>query len=56
MANPEHLEVLKQGMKVWNEWIENNQNSLDLDYATIESPKVDLRGPGKKISIDQIGD
>ena len=56
MANPEHLEVLKQGMKVWNEWIENKQNSLDLDYATIEFPTVDLRGPGEKISTDQIGD
>lgn len=24
MANPEHLEILKQGMKVWNEWRELN--------------------------------
>ena len=24
MANPEHLEILKQGVKVWNAWREEH--------------------------------
>ena len=24
MANPEHLEILKQGVDVWNKWREEN--------------------------------
>lgn len=24
MANPEHLEILKQGVRIWNEWREDN--------------------------------
>jgi hypothetical protein len=24
MANPEHLEILKQGVEVWNRWQEEN--------------------------------
>ncbi|MCF8065046.1 MAG: toll/interleukin-1 receptor domain-containing protein [Desulfarculaceae bacterium] len=26
MANPEHVEILKQGVEVWNEWREENPN------------------------------
>lgn len=33
MANPEHLEILKQGVKVWNEWTRTHRNV-----------KQDLRG------------
>jgi len=25
MANPEHVEILKQGVNVWNEWREENR-------------------------------
>ena len=31
MANPEHLQILEQGVKVWNAWREQNEDiSLDL--------------------------
>jgi hypothetical protein len=39
MANPEHLEILKKGVKVWNEWREEHDEILpdlsnaDLSYA-----------------------
>jgi hypothetical protein len=32
MANSEHLEILKQGVKVWNAWRENNRN-IDPDLS-----------------------
>ncbi len=25
MANPKHLEILKRGVKVWNQWREENR-------------------------------
>jgi hypothetical protein len=43
MANPEHLESLKQGVEVWNEWrkqypyIQPHLNDSDLS-------ELDLRG------------
>jgi len=34
MANPEHLQILEQGVKVWNAWREQNEDiSLDLSGA-----------------------
>ncbi len=26
MANPEHLRILKEGVKVWNAWREQNED------------------------------
>lgn len=34
MANPEHLAILKQGVKVWNEWREEN---LGIDPQVVDS-------------------
>jgi len=37
MANPEHLAILKQGVKVWNEWRERNPKIRpDLSDANLE--------------------
>ncbi len=43
MANPEHLEILKQGVEVWNRWREENaEERPDLSGADIGG--ADLRG------------
>lgn len=43
MANPEHVEILKQGVEAWNRWKEENQDIRpDLRRADLE--KADLRG------------
>lgn len=53
MANPEHLAILKQGVKAWNEWRSGNfEVRPDLhwaeipkaDLALVNFEKVDLRG------------
>ncbi len=48
MANTEQLEILKQGVEVWNKWRkENPDNEVDLKEADLEGVslwKVDLRG------------
>src|SRR5262249_18369587 len=42
MANPEHLEILKQGVETWNQWRnENSDVTPDLSRVTIIG--VDLR-------------
>ena len=28
MANPEHLDILKQGVEVWNKWREENDGII----------------------------
>jgi hypothetical protein len=41
MANPEHLEILKRGVKAWNQWREGNGTIPDLTNASLggtESP------------------
>ncbi len=47
MANPEHLAVLKQGVKVWNEWRDQNPHiSPDLEHANLKRAdlnEADLR-------------
>ena len=48
MANPEHLEILKQGVEVWNEWREKNPYFFpDLSRAYLleaNLERADLRG------------
>lgn len=53
MANPEHLEILKQGVEVWNEWRkEHPKITLDLrgiafdgaDLSRADFSRADLRG------------
>lgn len=38
MANPEHLEILRQGVKAWNEWRRRNI------YVIPDLSGADLRG------------
>jgi uncharacterized protein YjbI with pentapeptide repeats len=46
MANPEHVELLKQGVEVWNEWIQENPNVVpdlsgaDLSYAKLAKARL----------------
>ena len=43
MANPEHLQILKQGVEAWNTWRRENESSRpDLSVTTLVS--ADLRG------------
>jgi hypothetical protein len=35
MANPEHLRILKQGIKAWNKWRNTNPQSIDLRWAKL---------------------
>ena len=53
MANPEHLEILRQGVEVWNQWreehptIQPNLREIDLDSAHlggIHLQEADLNG------------
>ena len=53
MANPEHLEILKQGVKAWNQWrkehpkIQPNLRRAELDRAKLRGAKLsgaDLSG------------
>lgn len=41
MANEEHLEILRKGVKEWNRWRETNAGA-DLTYAGLRA--VNLRG------------
>jgi uncharacterized protein YjbI with pentapeptide repeats len=44
MANPEHLEILKQGVKVWNEWRQENHGLTRPDLHEANLIGEDLRG------------
>src|SRR5438067_1203647 len=48
MANPEHLEILRQGVDVWNAWRKDNPSNVpDLSGAELEKMELrnaDLRG------------
>ncbi len=39
MANPEHLGILKQGVEVWNQWREENQEDAQILCALMFGPK-----------------
>ena len=43
MANPEHLEILKQGVEVWNKWREENPD-FEPDLAGIKYSRTDWKG------------
>lgn len=43
MANPEHLAILKQGVKVWNEW-RKKDISVDPELIDIDLQNADLVG------------
>jgi uncharacterized protein YjbI with pentapeptide repeats len=45
MANPEHLEILKQGVEVWNRWREDNwYKIMRPDLTEVELSGMDLSG------------
>jgi TIR domain-containing protein/pentapeptide repeat protein len=53
MANPEHLEILKQGAEIWNQWRKDNPevipdlSEVDLseeDLSEVDLSKADLHG------------
>jgi uncharacterized protein YjbI with pentapeptide repeats len=41
MANPEHLEILKQGVKVWNEWRERSYDII-IDLSGVDLSDTNL--------------
>ena len=42
MANPEHLQILQQGVAAWNAWrIENNNITPDLTYTDLHEAHLD---------------
>ncbi len=43
MANPEHLDLLKQGVSVWNAWREENEG-VQVDLREADLRGADLRG------------
>ena len=52
MANPEHLEILKQGVEAWNQWREQNpQTKPDLSGAILREANL---GGATGLTKDQI--
>ena len=44
MANPEHIQILKQGVEVWNTWrSENPDITPDLTNASLSNTQIDLQ-------------
>ena len=44
MANPKHVEILKQGVEVWNEWRKENPNVIpDLTGANLSRADLTKR-------------
>ena len=43
MANPEHVEILKQGVEVWNKWREENQD-VQPNFTAVDLQRTDLQG------------
>lgn len=44
MANQEHLDILKQGVRVWNQWRETQQYLNEIDLEGTNFHKSELRG------------
>jgi uncharacterized protein YjbI with pentapeptide repeats len=44
MANPEHLEILKQGVEQWNKWRKENPLELSPDLCGADLHEMELRG------------
>src|SRR5262249_22087846 len=42
MANPEHLDILKQGVRTWNEWRKGNPD-IKPSLESADLSKTDLR-------------
>jgi hypothetical protein len=42
MANPEHLQILKQGVEAWNQWREQHKD-LRLDLTEVSLRSAGLR-------------
>jgi uncharacterized protein YjbI with pentapeptide repeats len=43
MANPEHLQILKQGVEAWNAWREQNRD-IKPDLTEADLTGADLTG------------
>jgi hypothetical protein len=43
MANPKHLEILKQGVETWNEWRKSRQHEFP-DLSGAELVRTSLSG------------
>ena len=44
MANPEHIEILKQGSDVWNEWVSTKGEDIDADLGGANLSEENLMG------------
>lgn len=42
MANPEHLEILKQGVEAWNKWRRENRDDIRLDLSGADLVQTNL--------------
>ena len=49
MANPKHVELLKQGVRVWNEWKRSRvEATIDLSYADLSHIELTLTNPERR--------
>jgi hypothetical protein len=44
MANPQHLEILRQGVEVWNRWRNDNKSGWDPEGPRPFLTEIDLSG------------
>jgi len=42
MANPEHLEILNQGVEVWNKWWKENSDKIEIDLSNVTLESANL--------------
>ena len=52
MANPEHLQILQQGVTAWNEWRDQNRDITpdfsEADLREVSLSQADLRGADRR--------